>query len=1021
MARKAILEVGYTFTPATRTIVFNKAVPRERLILITNVTTNQVIYNFSDSNLRATSYTVTAANYQQGSSVDFNTKVVTGQKDTTTVVLNYNTASMSSGDKLQIVVDEYAEKFEPSETFQDPVSKLRVSTPQSLIDTDFEYSVQPSKWESLALTQNYPSFFAKGSAGVAFDVTAMSGGNQTPRSTITVTTNTSHGLVAGDIVSAQDTLSAAADGTFLIESIPSSTQFTYFAKGQVNGSILDTGYTTVTAGGVYSGARIALAVSSSAMTYSSTTITVTTANPHGLFPGTPIIISGVTATTNPPNGAWVISRVATPTTFEFVAAAIPTGTLASGTNFANCLLYTGPESYQQHRATDGGVLITTASNVTGIQQIRQTRRYFRYQSGKGMQFSTGAKFTPTLDISTIGASGTTVTVTTVQDHNLQVGVTIFIEGVESTSGSVDSALYNGSRTVASITGVKTFTYTTTSTPSDLAPGGTNVLATATGWRGASVRSGLFDEQNGFFYEYDGSVLYACRRDSVKELFGVISTTQNSGTITGTSTRFREQLVIGDKIVIKGRSYEVCQIDSDTQLRINPQYIGPSRTNAKYLKTQNYRVPQSQWNIDKMDGTGPSGYNLDISKMQMAYIDYTWYGAGFIRFGFRAVNGEIIYCHKMPNNNVNTAAYMRSGNIPGRFEAANQGPYSRLVAGGTATRGSALGSSDTTLYVENAVGWPTAGFIMVHDATNCELIQYTGIGAYNSTVRGYPLTGLTRRTSYQIAGIGPTGSFSATAYTLAGTTSSVTFTPDAGVGGAGTVQVGVQYLQCTCAPVVSHWGVSVIMDGRYDDDKSIVFTAGMNRYLNVAAGATRPLLAIRIAPSVDSGIGRNFGIREILNRMQLTLTTMGVYSQGQFLISGILNPQTILSTGATALLTTDWQTVSVGSGSLAQVYYFDGTQTYSASAATATGSFTGGDRIFGFYTENSGGNNFSATSFDLGKVRDLGTSILSGDGLAGNVNPGYPAGPDILLISATNLEASGTKNLACRVSWTEAQA
>lgn len=1017
MARKVLLETGYTFTPSTRTITFNRAIQRERLILITNVTTNQVIYNFSDPNLRATSYTVNATNYQQGVTVDFNTKVATGARDTTTLVLNYNTASMSSTDNLQILVDEYEERFIPAETFQDPVSKLRVSQPQALIDTDFEYSVQPSKWEALPLVQNYPSFYAKGSGGVAFDVTALSGGNQSPRSTITVTTSVAHGLVVGDIVSVQDSTSFAADGTFLIETVPSGTQFTYLSKGVVNGSILDTGYTTVSAGGVFPGARIALAVSASAMTYSGTTITVNTANPHGLYPGTPIIVSGVTATTNPPNGAWVITNVSTPTQFQFIAAATPTGTLASGTNFANCLLYTRPESYQQHRATDGGVLITTGGNVTGVQQIRQTRRYFRYQSGKGLQFSTGAKLTPTFDVVTITASGSTVTINTLQDHNLQVGVTILVEGVESSAGLTDSNLYTGTRTVASITGLKSFTYTTTATPSDLAPGGTNVLVTATKWTAASVRSGMFDEQNGFFFEYDGNQLWACRRDSVKELFGVIAVTQNNGTVTGTNTRFREQLVVGDKIVVKGQTYEVAQIPSDTSLRINPQYIGPTRSNNKYLKVQNYRVPQSQWNMDRMDGTGPSGYNLDISKMQMAYIDYTWYGAGFIRFGFRAVNGDIVYCHKMPNNNVNTAAYMRSGNLPGRFEAINQGYYSRLVGGAAGTRGSALTSSDTTLFVENAVGWPTSGFVMVQNDVTSELIRYTSIGAYNSTVRGYPLTGLTRRTSYQLAGLGPTGVFSATAYTFTGTASSVTFTPDAGVGGAGTAQVSVQFLQNTCAPVVSHWGVSVIMDGRYDEDKSIFFTAGMQKYMSVQANTQRPLIAIRIAPSVDSGTGRNFGIREILNRMQLTLRALGVYSQGQFLVEGILNPQTITGGGLT--FPTNWQTISVGSGSLAQVVYFDGTG-ITGAVATASGAFSGGDRIFAAYTDNAGGNNFSSTRIDLQEVRDLGTSILSGDGLAGNINPGYPVGPDILLISVRNL-AGTAANIACRLSWTEAQA
>ena len=121
MARKAILETGYTFTPSTNTIIIPRVVPRERLILITNVTTNTVIYNFSDSNLKANTYTVNGSNFQQGVSVDPNTSVVTGATATTTIVLNYNTTGMSSGDKLQIIVDEYDEKFTPAETFQDPV------------------------------------------------------------------------------------------------------------------------------------------------------------------------------------------------------------------------------------------------------------------------------------------------------------------------------------------------------------------------------------------------------------------------------------------------------------------------------------------------------------------------------------------------------------------------------------------------------------------------------------------------------------------------------------------------------------------------------------------------------------------------------------------------------------------------------------------------------------------------------------------------------------------------------------
>ena len=82
MARKAILDTYYTFTPSTRTLVIPRAVPRERLILVTDVTTNQVIYNFSDPNLTATSYVVAPS--------------ADNSSYTTTVTLNYNTTTLNS-------------------------------------------------------------------------------------------------------------------------------------------------------------------------------------------------------------------------------------------------------------------------------------------------------------------------------------------------------------------------------------------------------------------------------------------------------------------------------------------------------------------------------------------------------------------------------------------------------------------------------------------------------------------------------------------------------------------------------------------------------------------------------------------------------------------------------------------------------------------------------------------------------------------------------------------------------------
>jgi hypothetical protein len=578
--------------------------------------------------------------------------------------------------------------------------------------------------------------------------------------------------------------------------------------------------------------------------------------------------------------------------------------------------------------------------------------------------------------------------------------------------------YNGTYLVDTITSTKAFTYKTTADSSfaDTTPGGTELYATCTLWKGATVRTGLFDEQNGFYFEYDGATLFTGRRQSIKELFGKVTCTQGSNAVTGTGTRFRKQLLQSDKIVIKGQTYEVALVSTDTTMAINPGYRGPTAgaSLVKYVKVQNFKWPQSKWNLDKMDGTGPSGYTLNVAKMQMAYIDYTWYGAGAVRFGFRGPQGDIVYVHKVQNNNINTSAYMRSGNLPGRFETFNFGKYSRLVSG-TGTKGGNLSAVGTTLWVEDAEYWPTSGYVALNDSSNLEVVAYTGVGVFDATAGGYPLTGLTRRATLPIPGVSVDGVWSATAYNVLGTDASVVFAPDVGVGGVGTPQVGVLFIQTTCAPVVSHWGVSVIMDGRYDNDKEVRFVAGMLRYLTCQAGVRRPLLAVRIAPSVDSGIGRSFGVRELVNRMELTLKEVGIYSQGQFLIEGILNPSTV----GNVTLPAAWSTVSVGSGSLAQVVYWNEGATYSATPFTAGGTVTGGDRIFGFYAENAGGANFSATRAELNEVRDLGTSILSGDGSA--AAPSYPNGPDVLVICATLLEASGTKNIACRLAWTEAQA
>ena len=84
-----------------------------------------------------------------------------------------------------------------------------------------------------------------------------------------------------------------------------------------------------------------------------------------------------------------------------------------------------------------------------------------------------------------------------------------------------------------------------------------------------------------------------------------------------------------------------------------------------------RVSQSEWNIDKMDGTGVSGINLDYTKTQILYIDYEWLGVGRVRMGW-VVNGLIYLAHEFLNTNVLTEVYMSTPNLPLRSEISNDG-------------------------------------------------------------------------------------------------------------------------------------------------------------------------------------------------------------------------------------------------------------------------------------------------------------------------------------------------------------
>jgi len=78
------------------------------------------------------------------------------------------------------------------------------------------------------------------------------------------------------------------------------------------------------------------------------------------------------------------------------------------------------------------------------------------------------------------------------------------------------------------------------------------------------------------------------------------------------------------------------------------------------------VSQSTWNLDKMNGSGPSGNILDVSKAQIYTFDYEWLGVGRVRYGV-VQKGILIYVHEINNYNTLETVYLRNPNLPVRYE------------------------------------------------------------------------------------------------------------------------------------------------------------------------------------------------------------------------------------------------------------------------------------------------------------------------------------------------------------------
>jgi len=698
------------------------------------------------------------------------------------------------------------------------------------------------------------------------------------------------------------------------------------------------------------------------------TITVNTGNaPHGLLPGS-TLLTYVTSDNGTNNhllltGPYFVESVSTNSIAGQVIAnqltytARSPGFIQTGTAIT-ALLYARADSFYTHRPFDGGVSLGTSLPSHGAQAIRMSKKYIRYQSGKSINFNTGLLMAPNYDVRSVVASsanvGATITITTDDvDHGAQVGATITLTGV-ITSG------YNGSYTVSNIVDERTLTVIATQA---LGAAGSATITdpcflSISNWYGASVRSGTYDEQNGVFFQYDGNIISVVKRSSTFQIAGAINVVVGSGQIIGVNSRFSTQLSAGDRIVIRGMTHIVTQIVNDTLMYVNPQYRGyASISGIKASKTIDYVVPQSKWNVDRCDGSNgpfnPSGYQIIPIKMQMVAVQWTWYGAGFIDWMLRGPEGKYITVHRLRNNNVNNEAWMRSGNLPVRYEVVNESARSTIVGSSTVgVSDPVISVLDTTFFPNPANGYPVTLYV------DNEFLTYTSKinayvtasaatnGSYSNTVtvsnttnmavgqqivftnisNGSPLGNILSGTTYwiyqilqsgangliqlstqsnlatvmtQVAATVNAGSMTTTAFT--GLSRGTTIQPwatggyrtfQAGAAATHTVGTGIMLVNGSASPIVSHWGAAFIEDGGFDSDRSYIFNYQVTNVLVSSKKTTA--FAVRLAPSVSNALTGDLGGRELINRASFLLNALESSSgaggtNAALVIEGIINP------------------------------------------------------------------------------------------------------------------------------------
>lgn len=198
--------------------------------------------------------------------------------------------------------------------------------------------------------------------------------------------------------------------------------------------------------------------------------------------------------------------------------------------------------------------------------------------------------------------------------------------------------------------------------------------------GVTLRAGLIAQEQSLVIGYNGTQFGILRQNGGKaqivkvtissNTIGTATITLNGVATNVTLTTTNTTTSAGEIAAATFTGWQTQQVDNAVwfladivEVKSGANTIGGTASGTISVvqtgvaHTDNW-IYQSEWNVDKLDGTGTSGITLDPAKLNIFQIQFRWLGAGEIRWAIEnPSNGDLIYFHHIHYSNRNTAVHL----------------------------------------------------------------------------------------------------------------------------------------------------------------------------------------------------------------------------------------------------------------------------------------------------------------------------------------------------------------------------